>query len=91
MSRNDAKKTKTLMERSGKLIRCPKCNKVFQRSISTDSEFFCDCGFNHYHFYEGDVTIEFPSAYLQDEEDYEAARSAILTLRNLRRKYNSIG
>ena len=70
-----------MSEELGYCVTCPKCGRIHQKSISTESIIVCNrCGFKYYVFLNKGITFEMPATNAEDEKSLERLRKYLLAL-----------
>ncbi len=69
---------------SGFVVSCPKCGKVHQKSITTESIIICQrCGFEFYSLLKNSVFIAFPASQIDNTQFFGQVKLLASTLDRL--------
>ncbi len=69
---------------SGFVVTCPKCGKVHQKSITTESIIICPrCGYEFYSLLKNSVFIAFPASQVDNSQFFGQVKMLVSTLDRL--------
>ena len=69
---------------SGFVVSCPKCGKVHQKSITTESIIVCSrCGYEYYLYLKNGVYLGLPASQVDDSQLFGKVRMFASTLDSL--------
>ena len=72
-----------MSEELGYCVTCPKCGRIHQKSISTESIIVCNrCGYKYYVFLNKGITVERSATNAEDEKSLERLRKYLLMINN---------
>ena len=72
-----------MSEELGYCVTCPKCGRIHQKSISTESIIVCNrCGYKYYVFMNKGITVEMSATSAEDEKFLERLRKYLLMINN---------
>ena len=69
---------------SGFVVTCPKCGKVHQKSITTESIIICPrCGYEFYSLLKNSVFIAFPASQIDNSQFFGQVKMLVSALDRL--------